>query len=361
MKVYKPNGSGWYVRFYDHNKKRRAIKGFNDKPATTELGRGIDRLVTLRNSPNIVMADSDFLFIKTLRPDTRDRLREWGIIDDSTQALDRPLLEHVNDFEDAMAAKGNRCVDANRVRWIIDGCKFNVWADIDAGKLRRWLRGRRDLKSRTRNHYAGEMRAFCNWMVFEGHAESSPLLGRMKADPITDAKERKALTVDQVEKLIQGPNAMIYLFAVETGLRAGVIRGLRVEQIDLIARLVRTTAGQQKNKRPHDVPMRPSLVAELRKHLRNKHPNALAFHLPDKCAVMLRKDMDSAGLDSTGFDFHCLRHTCGTFLASAGVNMKVVQQVLGHATFALTADTYSHLYDDAVRDGVAQLPDLKIG
>ncbi len=99
----------------------------------------------------------------------------------------------------------------------------------------------------------------------------------------------------------------------------------------------------------------------LRKHLAKKLPKARAFRVPDKCAQMLREDMDSAGLSSSGYDFHCLRHTCGTFLASAGVDLKTVQHVLGHKTFALTADTYTHLYNDAIQKGIRQLPNLEVG
>ena len=71
--------------------------------------------------------------------------------------------------------------------------------------------------------------------------------------------------------------------------------------------------------------------------------------------------MDDAGLDSEGYDFHSLRHTCGSFLAKAGVDLKIVQQVLGHKTFAMTADIYTHLYNEALHQGVEQFPNLEVG
>jgi integrase len=40
--------------------------------------------------------------------------------------------------------------------------------------------------------------------------------------------------------------------------------------------------------------------------------------------------------------FHNLRHTCATLLLSRGVHPKLVQELLGHATIAMTLDTYSH-------------------
>ena len=40
--------------------------------------------------------------------------------------------------------------------------------------------------------------------------------------------------------------------------------------------------------------------------------------------------------------FHDLRHTCATLLLGRGVHPKLVQELLGHATIAMTLDTYSH-------------------
>jgi integrase len=40
---------------------------------------------------------------------------------------------------------------------------------------------------------------------------------------------------------------------------------------------------------------------------------------------------------------HDLRHTCATLLLSKGVHPKFVQELLSHATIAITLDTYSHV------------------
>jgi integrase len=40
--------------------------------------------------------------------------------------------------------------------------------------------------------------------------------------------------------------------------------------------------------------------------------------------------------------FHDLRHTCATLLMGRDVHPKLVQELLGHATIAMTLDTYSH-------------------
>ena len=41
--------------------------------------------------------------------------------------------------------------------------------------------------------------------------------------------------------------------------------------------------------------------------------------------------------------FHDLRHTCARLLLSKNVHPKIVQEMLGHATVAITLDTHSHV------------------
>lgn len=41
--------------------------------------------------------------------------------------------------------------------------------------------------------------------------------------------------------------------------------------------------------------------------------------------------------------FHDLRHTHATLLMLAGINLKIVQERLGHSSIDVTLDTYSHL------------------
>lgn len=41
--------------------------------------------------------------------------------------------------------------------------------------------------------------------------------------------------------------------------------------------------------------------------------------------------------------FHDIRHSTATFMLVAGVELKVIQTILGHATIGVTADTYAHV------------------
>jgi len=41
--------------------------------------------------------------------------------------------------------------------------------------------------------------------------------------------------------------------------------------------------------------------------------------------------------------FHDLRHRAATILLTMGVNVKVIQELLGHSNVSMTLATYSHL------------------
>jgi integrase len=51
-----------------------------------------------------------------------------------------------------------------------------------------------------------------------------------------------------------------------------------------------------------------------------------------------------------------LRHTAASLAISAGGNVKAVQRMLGHASAAMTLDTYADLFDDDL-DAVASALD----
>jgi Phage integrase family len=74
--------------------------------------------------------------------------------------------------------------------------------------------------------------------------------------------------------------------------------------------------------------------------------------------TILRKRSFAPLLQKAGLPqirFHDLRHTCATLLLTRNMHPKYVQDLLGHATVAITLDTYSHMVPGmgthTVRDG----------
>jgi integrase len=105
------------------------------------------------------------------------------------------------------------------------------------------------------------------------------------------------------------------------------------------------------------VPLPPSLVAALRVHRKHQNERRLlagpswsgeyVFDRgdgrpidPDGFGKAFRRARDAAGLHSVRL--HDLRHAFGSMLVAAGTNLRLVSDVLGHATVAFTLGVYTH-------------------
>jgi integrase len=52
---------------------------------------------------------------------------------------------------------------------------------------------------------------------------------------------------------------------------------------------------------------------------------------------------------------HTLRHTAASLLLASGTHTKVVQEHLGHSSYAITADIYSHVTPAQQREAADRL------
>jgi site-specific recombinase XerD len=58
--------------------------------------------------------------------------------------------------------------------------------------------------------------------------------------------------------------------------------------------------------------------------------------------ALVKKHLDQAGLDSSEYSSHKLRHTAATLMLQNGVDVKAVQEVLGHEHLN-TTEIYTHI------------------
>ena len=64
--------------------------------------------------------------------------------------------------------------------------------------------------------------------------------------------------------------------------------------------------------------------------------------------ITFKRYVDRAGLDPEVVTPHILRHTCATEMMRRGVNLRVIQEALGHKNIA-TTQIYTHVVNDDVR------------
>ena len=177
----------------------------------------------------------------------------------------------------------------------------------------------------------------------------------------------------------------LYVLALSTGMRQGELLGLRWRDVDLERRAlqVRQTVaflrgggyifGEPKTaKSRRNVTLTAIATAELRRHRTRQAEARLAVGSAwqDLDLVFCNEvggPIDGSNILQRHFypllmranlpriRFHDLRHTCATLLLGRGVHPKVVSEMLGHATIAITMDTYSHVTPTMQREAVAAM------
>ncbi len=166
-----------------------------------------------------------------------------GDIDPFEVHRQRPLAEHLADFEAALLAKeatDKQAAQATaRCRKIIDACGFKKLADLSPSAVATYLRERRQagLSVQTSNHYLAGIKSFANWLVKNRRMPANELTHLAKLNAKVDLRhERRALSTDELTRLIQatensqttfrgldgGTRALIYRVAAMTGLRANL-------------------------------------------------------------------------------------------------------------------------------------------
>jgi integrase len=200
-------------------------------------------------------------------------------------------------------------------------------------------------------------------------------------------EEMRPLTPEQAKILLRAAHEAgdrleaLYVLAVHTGLRQGELLGLKWDDVDLEdgSLQVRCTLTITKNglvfTSPKTAGSRRSVkltgmaTDALKSHLERQlgeidrvgslwSENGLIFASETgdplgRRAVTASKFkplLKRAGLPE--IRFHDLRHTCATLLLTRNMNPKIVSEMLGHSTIAITLDTYSHVLPN-MRDAAA--------
>lgn len=202
--------------------------------------------------------------------------------------------------------------------------------------------------------------------------------------PRKAGKERHYLSHDQVQLLADESrsNGTLVLFLAYTGLRWGEAVGLRVRSVDMLRRRVLVQAnavnvrgtiipGTPKSHEARSVPFPMFLAEPLAKLCEGKTRDQLVFGSGDIYVPTptpkdgwfygaRRRASEADAKFPTRLTLHDLRHTAASLAISAGANVKAVQRMLGHASAAMTLDTYADLFDDDLDAVAAALDEAKL-
>lgn len=59
--------------------------------------------------------------------------------------------------------------------------------------------------------------------------------------------------------------------------------------------------------------------------------------------------------------FHDLRHSCASLMLKSGVAMKTASQILGHSSIGITADLYTHVFQETKKEAALQVGQVVFG
>ena len=171
-----------------------------------------------------------------------------------------------------------------------------------------------------------------------------------KVKPLrVDNKVERYLTADEEKRLLDGcigEDAYIkpmIILALHTGMRKGEILNLKWdENVDLKQKYF--TLYKTKNGKKRKIPMSNTVFKELTK-LNSKRLSEYVFTNPisktcyENIKKAFKRACERAGISK--LRFHDLRHTAATRMVSAGIDLVVVKEILGHADIQTTM-RYSH-------------------
>jgi len=208
-----------------------------------------------------------------------------------------------------------------------------------------------------------------------------PRRQRPKIRPLAPDKARQFLNSVRGHRL-----EALFSVALAVGLRQGEALGLRWEDIDMAAGVLRVNHQLQRvdgrltlvepktdrSRRTLVIP--PSIIERLHDHERRQlaerlwagpkwtdsglvFTNRCGGPLPARNVIReFHKSLEAAGI--ARIRFHDLRHSCATLLLVQGVSPRVVMEILGHSEIAMTMDTYTHVVPELQREAAARMESL---
>ena len=212
------------------------------------------------------------------------------------------------------------------------------------------------------------LRVFFRYLVREGQLQSSPLDGL--ATPRREQYLPKVLSAEQVGELVEQPlpgqrllmmrDLAMFELIYSCGLRVSEVTGLDIGSLDLSAAAVRVLG---KGGKERLLPIGKPACRAVQRYLEERQTDAVAEplfinHRGGRLTARsvqrnLKKRLLQLGLP-TDVTPHALRHSFATHLLDAGADLRVIQELLGHASLSTTQRytkvSFSHLtevYDRA--------------
>jgi integrase/recombinase XerD len=266
---------------------------------------------------------------------------ERGLSDNTVGAYRRDLRRYLGFLADRRIRSAAE-VDAASVRSFLASVSASTYGED--GRAYRATSVARTLSS---------VRSFHRFLVREGVSAGDPAAG--VTQPKLPRSLPRPLSVDEIRRLLEAPDTRtpagardraILELLYGAGLRISELTGLDVDDVDLEEGSARVLG---KGGKERDVPVGRYAREAVSSYLTRVRPefastrSGSALFLNQRggrltrqsCARMLAAHARSAGIEPH-VSLHTLRHSFATHLLEGGADVRVVQELLGHASVATT-------------------------
>ncbi|MEI6176825.1 MAG: tyrosine recombinase [Verrucomicrobiota bacterium] len=203
------------------------------------------------------------------------------------------------------------------------------------------------------------LKIFFRWLVAKGKLEmdpAEPLLAPRPDQTLPETLharevEKLLVSIDPATPLGRRDRAILELF-YSSGLRLSELCGLRMEMMDTEEGFLRITG---KGNKTRVVRVGSKALDAIADFMTNERPGLVGkrttSHLflsvrgtalsPDRVRQIVKERAKFAGIDQNTYP-HLLRHSFATHLLEGGADLRVIQELLGHADIS-TTQIYTHV------------------
>jgi len=198
------------------------------------------------------------------------------------------------------------------------------------------------------------IKMFYRFLLEMNYVERDPTL-KIEV-PRKKEKIPEVLTEKEVRKLFQHAYttrelALIAIF-IYTGARLGEVQTLMWRDIDVERGIIKLRG---KGGKERIIPLHPQLLFILDLYKKRNPESPTVFSISRRRIQQIIKRIGER--IGKNIHPHMLRHTFATFLLKKGVDLRTIQQLLGHAKIT-TTQIYTHVSTEQKQEAILKLKDL---
>lgn len=184
--------------------------------------------------------------------------------------------------------------------------------------------------------------------------------------PFKEKKLPVVLSKSEVKKLLELTDNIKHrtelMLAYSCGLRVSEVANLKVRDIDSSRMTIHIK--QSKGRKDRIVGLSERMLEQLRIHYIEYHPDTWLFENPDRDGPISIRTLQAVFNQAKkrahigkGATFHSLRHSFATHLLESGVDLRFIQEILGHSS-SKTTEIYTHVSTRSIQKIRNPLEDL---